>query len=67
MAAKTSLDPLFVQYKCTVIDEIYGTICSTHKSLYRAFPLYKAPQIRRAAADEPTLLEERRFGEWVKL
>ena len=33
------------------------TICSSHKSLYRACPLYKAHQIRKAAAGEPTLLE----------
>ena len=33
------------------------TICSSHKSLYMAFPLYEAHQIRRDAAGEPTLLE----------
>ena len=32
------------------------TVCISHESLYTAFPLYEAHQIRRAAASEPTLL-----------
>ena len=33
------------------------TICSSRKSLYRAFSLYEAHQIRRITTGEPTLLE----------
>ena len=58
MAAKTSLDQLLVQYKCTVMDEINAmvTICSSNKSLYRDLPLYEDHK-RRATAGEG------RFGE----
>ena len=40
IAAKTSFEQLFVQYKCTVMDEINGhylQLASSHKSLYRDF------------------------------
>ena len=56
MAAETSLDQLFVQYMCTVMDEMEA-FCNSHKSLYRDLSLYEDHEIRRAAAGEPTLLE----------
>ena len=56
IAPKTSLDQLFVQHKCTVMDKFNGNNLQFHKSLYRVFPLYKDHEIRRAAAGEPTLL-----------
>jgi hypothetical protein len=56
IAAKTSLDQLFVQHKCTVMDEINGNNLQL-PSLYRDLPLYEDHKIRRAAASEPTLLE----------
>ena len=45
--AKTSLDQLFVQHKCTVMDEFNGN----------NLQLYEDHKIRRAGAGEPTLLE----------
>ena len=47
-AAKTSLNQLFVQHKCTIMDKSMKTICSSHFPLYRDLPLYEAHQIRRA-------------------
>ena len=57
VGAKTSLDQLFVQYKCTVMYDING-------HYLQGFPLYEAHQIGRATTGEPTPLELGRFGDW---
>jgi hypothetical protein len=57
IAAKTSLDQLFVQYKCTVMDDINGHYLQLPLFSLQGFPLYEAQQIGRATTGEPTLLE----------
>ena len=48
IAAKTSLDQLFVQYKCTVMDDINGHYLQLPLFSLQGFPLYEAHQIGRA-------------------
>ena len=55
--AKTSLGQLFVQYKCTVMDDINGHYLHLPLFSLQGFPLFKAHQIGRATTGEPTLLE----------
>ena len=57
IAAKTSLDQLFVQYKCTGMDDINGHYLKLPLFSLQGFPLYEAHQIGRATTGEPTLLE----------
>ena len=57
IAAKTSLDQLFVQHKCPVIGEINGVCLVLPVSTLQGFPLYEVQQIGRVTTDEPTLLE----------
>ena len=57
IAAKTSLDQLFVQYKCTVMDDINGHYLQLPLFSLQGFPLYEAHQIGRATTGEPTPLE----------
>ena len=57
IAAKTSLDQLFVQYKCTVMDEINGHYLQLPLFSLQGFPLFETHQIGRATTGEPTLLE----------
>ena len=48
IAAKTSLDQLFVQYKCTVMGDINGHYLQLPLFSLQGFPLYMAHQIGRA-------------------
>ena len=54
IAVKTSFEQLFVQYKCTVVDEINGHYLQLPQISLQGFPLYKAHQIGRATTGEPT-------------
>ena len=64
IAAKTSLDQLFGQYKCTVMDDINGHYLQLPHFSIQGFPLYEAHQIGRATTGEPTPSEYVRFGDW---
>ena len=57
IAAKTSLDQLFVQYKGTVMDDINGYYLHLPLFSLQGFPLYEATQIGRVTTGEPTPLE----------
>ena len=57
IVAKTSLDQLFVQYKCTVMADINGHYLQLPLFSLQGFPLYETHQIGRATTGEPTPLE----------
>ena len=62
IAAKTSLDQLFVQYKCTVMDDINGQYLLLPLFSLQDFPLYKAHQIGRATTAPVSLLLRSKGG-----
>ena len=57
IAAKTSFDQLFVQYKCTVMEDINGPYFQLPLFSLQGFHLYEAHQNGRATTGEPTPLE----------
>ena len=60
---RTSFDYMHVEYKCTVMGEIYESFLMLPISTLQGFPLFEVHHIGRATTGEPTLLEQGMFSE----